>query len=328
MMGRWIGRVSSMPADTIADHDPAQAVATACEVVARALNQTPMRPEVMSFFDEPTNTASHVVRDPASRRCAIVDSVLDYDAASGRTATEAADKIIAFVRDEGLEVEWILETHVHADHLSAAPYIKERLGGALGIGENIRVVQDIFGKVFNAGTEFQRDGSQFDHLFADGERFSIGGLDAVALHTPGHTPACMTYVIGDAAFVGDTLFMPDYGTARADFPGGDARTLYRSARRVLSLPDPTRLLLCHDYKAPGRNGFQWETTVTAERAHNVHMHDGVNEDDFVRMRTARDAKLAMPNLILPSVQVNMRAGAFPPAEDDGRAYLKIPLNRL
>src|SRR5580704_8143143 len=328
MMGRWIGKVSAMPADTIADHDPAQAVATACEVVARALNQTPMRPEVMSFFDEPTNTASHVVRDPESRRCAIVDSVLDYDAASGRTATEAAGKIIAFVRDQGLEVEWILETHVHADHLSAAPYIKERLGGALGIGEDIRVVQDIFGKVFNAGTEFQRDGSQFDHLFIDGERFTIGGLDAVALHTPGHTPACMTYVIGDAAFVGDTLFMPDYGTARADFPGGDARMLYRSARRVLSLPDATRLFLCHDYKAPGRGEFQWETTVADERVHNVHMHDGVGEDEFVRMRSARDAQLGLPKLILPSVQVNMRAGQFPPAEGDGQAYLKMPLNKF
>jgi glyoxylase-like metal-dependent hydrolase (beta-lactamase superfamily II) len=317
-----------MSAIAIADHDPAQAVAKARDVVAQALGKMPKRPQVFSFFDEPTNTASHVVRDPASRRCAIVDSVLDYDAASGRTATEAAGKIIAFVRDQGLEVEWIIETHVHADHLSAAPYIKERLGGALGIGANIRVVQDIFGKVFNAGTEFQRDGSQFDHLFADGERFSIGGLDAVALHTPGHTPACMTYVIGDAAFVGDTLFMPDYGTARADFPGGDAHTLYRSARRVLSLPGSTRLFLCHDYKASGRSDFQWETTVAAERAHNVHVHDGVSEDEFVGMRGARDAQLGMPKLILPSVQVNMRAGEFPPAENNGQTYLKIPLNKF
>jgi glyoxylase-like metal-dependent hydrolase (beta-lactamase superfamily II) len=317
-----------MPPDAIAGHEPAKAVARAADVIAQAHRQALMRPEVISFFDEPTNTASHVVRDPASRRCAIVDSVLDYDAASGRTATQAADKIITFIRDQELEVEWIVETHVHADHLSAAPYIKGRLGGALGIGENIRVVQDIFGTVFNAGTEFQRDGSQFDHLFRDGEQFSIGALEAIALHTPGHTPACMTYVIGNAAFVGDTLFMPDYGTARADFPGGDARTLYRSARRVLSLPDSTRLFLCHDYKAPGRSGFQWETTVAAERRHNVHMHDGVSEDEFVRMRSARDAQLAMPKLILPSVQVNMRAGEFPPAEDDGRAYLKIPLNKF
>jgi len=226
------------------------------DVVTRALGEPAKRPEVTSFFDEPTNTVSHVVRGPASLRCGVIDSVLDYDAASGRTATESADKLIAFIRQNGLEVEWILETHVHADHLSAAPYIKKRLGGELGIGENIRVVRDVFGKVFNAGTEFQRNGSQFDHLFIDGERFAIGRLDAVALHTP----ACMTYLIGDAAFVGDTLFMPDYGTARADFPGGDARKLYRSARRVLSLPGATRLFLCHDYKAPGRSEFRWETT--------------------------------------------------------------------
>jgi len=304
------------------------AVRRACDVVALALGEATTRPEVTSFFDEPTNTVSHVVRGPASRRCGVIDSVLDYDAASGRTATESADEIIAFIREHGLEVEWILETHVHADHLSAAPYIKEKLRGALGIGENVSVVQDLFGKVFNAGTEFQRDGSQFDHLFTAGERFTIGELDAVALHTPGHTPDSVTYVIGDAAFVGDTLFMPDYGTARADFPGGDARALYRSARRVLSLPGATRLFLCHDYKPPGRSEFLWETTVAAERAHNVHIHDGVSEDEFVRMRTARDAKLGMPKLILPSVQVNMRAGEFPPAEDDGQTYLKIPLNQL
>ena len=298
------------------------------DVVTRALGEAAKRPEVTSFFDEPTNTASHIVADPASRRCGVVDSVLDYDAPTGRTATRSADQLIAFIRKHGLEVEWILETHVHADHLSAAPYVKQGLGGALGIGENVRVVQDTFGKVFDAGTEFQRDGSQFDHLFIDGERFTIGELDAVALHTPGHTPDCMTYVIGDAAFVGDTLFMPDYGTARADFPGGDARALYRSVRRVLSLPGATRLFLCHDYKAPGRDEFRWETTVAAERAHNVHIHDGVSEEEFVRMRTARDTKLGMPKLILPSVQVNMRAGEFPPAEDDGQIYLKIPLNQL
>ena len=292
-----------------------------CNVVTRALGQAAKRPEVTSFFDEPTNTASHVVRSPVSQRCAVIDSVLDYDAASGRTATRSADEFIAFIRQNGLEVEWILETHVHADHLSAAPYIKKRLGGELGIGENIRVVRDVFGsKVFNAGTEFQRNGSQFDHLFIDGERFAIGRLDAVALHTP----ACMTYLIGDAAFVGDTLFMPDYGTARADFPGGDARKLYRSARRVLSLPGATRLFLCHDraQRIPLGNN------VAAERAHNVHIHDGVSEDEFVRMRMARDAQLSMPKLILPSVQVNMRAGEFPPAEDDGQTYLNNSLNRL
>jgi glyoxylase-like metal-dependent hydrolase (beta-lactamase superfamily II) len=317
-----------MSADTDAGQVGSSTVRAADEVIEYALASADLRPHVTAFFDEPTNTASYVVRDPGSRSCAIVDSVLDFDAAAGRTATNAADAIVAFVRESGLTVEWILETHVHADHLSAAPYLKEKLGGALGIGENIRVVQEIFGKVFNAGTEFQRDGSQFDHLFTDGERFSIGELGAIALHTPGHTPACMTYVIGDAAFVGDTLFMPDFGTARADFPGGDAHKLYRSAKRVLSLPDATRLFLCHDYKAPGRAEWAWETTVAAQRQHNVHMHDGVSEDDFVAMRTARDAKLGMPKLILPSVQVNMRAGGLPPSEDDGQRYLKIPLNKL
>jgi glyoxylase-like metal-dependent hydrolase (beta-lactamase superfamily II) len=283
---------------------------------------------VAPFFDEATNTASYVVRDPRSKACAIVDSVLDFDAASGRTGTHFAERIVRYVREHELTVEWILETHVHADHLSAAPYLKERLGGKLAIGADIRIVQDIFGKVFNAGSDFQRDGSQFDHLFSDGEIFHIGRLSAIALHTPGHTPACMTYVIGDAAFVGDTLFMPDYGTARADFPGGDAGMLYRSVRRVLSLPDATRLFLCHDYKAPGRDEFRWETTVAAERESNVHMHDGVTEDEFVRMRTLRDARLSMPKLILPSVQVNMRAGEMPPAESDGQRYLKSPLNKL
>ena len=220
----------------------------------------------------------------------------------------------------------MLETHVHADHLSAAPYVKEQLGGQLGIGQGITVVQDVFGKIFNAGTEFERDGSQFDHLFADGERFALGNIDATALHTPGHTPACMTYLIGDAAFVGDTLFMPDYGTARCDFPGGDPRQLYRSIRRLFELPDDTRLFLCHDYKAPGRDEFRWETTVGAERRENVHVHEGVTEDEFVAMRTARDLTLGMPKLILPSVQVNMRAGRMPPPEDDGKRYLKIPLD--
>jgi glyoxylase-like metal-dependent hydrolase (beta-lactamase superfamily II) len=236
--------------------------------------------------------------------------------------------VIAFVREHGLRTEWVLETHVHADHLSAAPYIKELLGGRLAIGRGITVVQDVFGKIFNAGTEFQRDGSQFDHLFDDEECFSLGAIEARALHTPGHTPACMTYLIGDAAFVGDTLFMPDYGTARCDFPGGDARALYRSIRRLFTLPDSTRLFLCHDYKAPGRDEFRWETTVGVERRHNVHVHEGVTEDEFVVMRTARDQALGMPKLILPSVQVNMRAGQMPPPETDGRRYLKIPLDSL
>jgi glyoxylase-like metal-dependent hydrolase (beta-lactamase superfamily II) len=285
-------------------------------------------PEVTAFFDEATFTVSYVVKDPGSNACAIVDSVLDFDPASGRTSTSSADAIVAHVREHGLKVEGILETHVHADHLSAAPYLKERVGGKLGIGFNITVVQTVFGKIFNAGTEFERDGSQFDHLFQDGERFTIGGLQGMAMHTPGHTPACMTYVIGDAAFVGDTLFMPDFGTARADFPGGDARQLYRSIRKVLALPGETRLFLCHDYKAPGRDEYRWETTVAEERAKNVHVHDGVDEDAFVAMRTARDATLSMPRLILPSVQVNMRAGEMPPPESDGKRFLKLPVNVL
>ncbi|MEZ5936964.1 MAG: MBL fold metallo-hydrolase [Hyphomonadaceae bacterium] len=287
-----------------------------------------MNPEVKSFFDQATNTVSHVVIDPQGEACAIVDSVLDYDAAAGRTSTKGADAIIEFVKARNLKVEWILETHAHADHLSAAPYLKQKLGGRIAIGEHIREVQDIFGKVFNAGPDFAHDGSQFDHLFKDGDVFHIGGLEARTMHTPGHTPACMTYVIGDAAFVGDTLFMPDYGTARADFPGGDARTLFRSIGKVLSLPPETRIFLCHDYKAPGRDEFRWETTVAEQRAANVHVHDGVTEDEFVSMREARDATLGMPNLILPSVQVNMRAGDLPPAEDNGTRYLKIPVNAL
>jgi glyoxylase-like metal-dependent hydrolase (beta-lactamase superfamily II) len=285
-----------------------------------------MQPHVTSFFDEPTNTVSYIVRDPSSRAAAIIDSVLDFDAASGRTSTASADVLISHVKAEQLTVEWILETHVHADHLSAAPFLRDRLGGRLGIGAEIVTVQNTFGKIFNAGTEFQRDGSQFDRLFADGDTFRIGGLDAKCLHTPGHTPACMTYVIGDAAFVGDTLFMPDFGTARTDFPGGDARQLYRSIQKVLALPPETRLFLCHDYKAPGRTDYRWETTVAEERAHNVHVRDGISEDDFVKMRTERDAKLAMPKLILPSVQINMRAGQLPPAEDNGKRYLKVPLD--
>ncbi len=287
-----------------------------------------MNPTIQAFFHEPTYTVSYVVIDSATKRAAIVDSVLDYDPKSGRTSTNAADQVIDFVQREGLTVEWILETHAHADHLSAAPYLKEKLGGRIAIGEHIREVQQTFGKLFNAEPTFAADGSQFDHLFRDGERFTIGKLEAYAMHTPGHTPACITYVIGDAAFVGDTLFMPDYGTARADFPGGDAATLYRSIRKVLALPPQTRLFMCHDYKAPGRDEYRWETTVAEERAHNVHVHEGVSEAEFVRMRRERDATLAMPVLILPSVQVNMRAGNLPPAEDNGVRYLKIPLNAL
>lgn len=285
-------------------------------------------PIVQHFFDEPTNTFSYVVRDPASDACAIVDSVLDFDYAAGRTDVRSADEIIAYVRSEGLRVEWIVETHVHADHLSAAPYLHEKLGGKTGIGAQIVAVQEIFGKAFNAGTEFARDGSQFDRLFNDGDTFMIGELEGRVMHTPGHTPACLTYVFGDAAFVGDTLFMPDYGTARCDFPGGDARTLYRSIQKVLALPPETRIFLCHDYKAPGREEYQHMTTVAAEREANVHVHDGVTEDEFVRMRSERDATLDMPRLILPSVQVNMRAGQMPPAEDNGQVYLKVPVNRF
>lgn len=284
------------------------------------------QPIVQHFFDEPTNTFSYVVRDPDSQACAILDSVLDFDYAAGRTDVRSADAIIQYVRDNELTVEWVLETHVHADHLSAAPYLHEQLGGKTGIGARITDVQEIFGKAFNAGTEFARDGSQFDRLFKEGDTFSIGGLEGSVLHTPGHTPACLTYVIGDAAFVGDTLFMPDYGTARCDFPGGDARTLFRSIQKVLALPEQTRIFLCHDYKAPGREEFHCMTTVAEQREANVHVHQGVSEDEFVKMRTERDATLGMPRLILPSVQVNMRAGEMPPAEDNGQVYLKVPLN--
>jgi glyoxylase-like metal-dependent hydrolase (beta-lactamase superfamily II) len=287
-----------------------------------------MNPEIRTFFDQETFTASHVVIDPVSLSCAIIDSVLDFDPAAGRTSTRNADDIVNFVAARGLSVQWILETHAHADHLSAAPYLKERLGGRIGIGEHIRDVQVVFGKIFNENATFARDGSQFDHQFVDGEVFSIGKLEVRVMHTPGHTPACVTFVVGDAAFVGDTLFMPDYGTARADFPGGDAHVLFRSIRKVLSLPPETRLFLCHDYKAPGRDAFLWETTVAAERAGNIHVHDGLSEDEFVAMRTRRDAQLGMPRLILPSIQVNMRAGELPAAEDNGQRYLKIPLNML
>lgn len=287
-----------------------------------------LNPDVQAFFDEPTFTVTYLVRDPTSTTCAVIDSVLDFDPASGRTSTRSADALIQSVRAQGLTVQWILETHVHADHLSAAPYLKERLGGQIAIGAEITTVQGVFGKLFNAGSEFQRDGSQFDALLRDNQTFQVGALEALAMHTPGHTPACMTYVIGDAAFVGDTLFMPDFGTARCDFPGGDARTLYRSIKRVLSLPQQTRLFMCHDYKAPGRDTYRWETTVAEERANNIHIHDGVTEDEFFAMRTARDKTLDMPRLILPSVQINMRAGRLPPPEDNGVSYVKLPLNAL
>ena len=286
------------------------------------------RPQVEAFFDEDTFTVSYVVTDPATRKCAIVDSVLDYDPKAGRTSKTSADRIIEYVKNQGLEVEWLLETHVHADHLSAAPYLQEQLGGKLAIGDNIRTVQDTFGKVFNAGTEFARDGSQFDHLFTDGETYQVGEIEAKALHTPGHTPACMTHVIGDAGFVGDTIFMPDFGTARCDFPGGDARTLFRSIQKIMALPDDTRLFMCHDYLPDSRSDYAWETTVGEQRKNNIHVHEGVSEEDFVQMRTERDKKLQMPRLILPSVQVNMRAGHFPPAEDNGVSYLKIPVDAL
>lgn len=287
-----------------------------------------LRPEIASFFDPATFTVTHVVHDPATREAAIIDSVLDFDPASGRTATTSADAVIAHVMGHDLKVAWLLETHAHADHLSAAPYLQQKLGGQIAIGADIVQVQRVFGELFNAGSEFARDGSQFGHLFRDGDSFAIGALPVTVMHVPGHTPACIAYVMGDAVFVGDTMFMPDYGTARADFPGGDARTLFRSLRRILALPPETRLFLCHDYLPAGRTEYVWETTVAAERAGNVHAHDGITEDEFVAMREGRDAGLAMPRLILPSVQINMRAGHLPPPEDNGVTYLKLPLNAV
>jgi glyoxylase-like metal-dependent hydrolase (beta-lactamase superfamily II) len=285
------------------------------------------RPDVRGFFDAVTNTVTYVVADPVTSRAAIVDPVLDFDAASGRTRTHSADAVMAYVRDRGLDVDWILETHVHADHLSAAPYLKAALGGVIGIGEHVLEVQQTFRKIFNLEA-LAVDGRQFGKLFTDGEHFRIGDLEARVMHTPGHTPACVTYVVGDAAFVGDTLFMPDYGTARADFPGGDAGRLYDSIHAILALPDDTRLFLCHDYKAPGRDDYAWETTVAAQRSANVHVRDGIDRASFVAMREDRDSRLGMPQLILPSIQVNVRAGEFPPAEDNGVSYLKLPLNLL
>ena len=281
-------------------------------------------PEIRAFFDEPTNTVTYLVWDARTRQAAVIDPVLDYDPATGEADTRSVQAVLAEAEQLGLQVVWALETHAHADHLSGAPFIKARTGAAIGIGEHIRDVQRIFRPIFNA-TDLQTDGSDFDHLFADGERFAIGDLEAEVLHTPGHTPADVSYRIGDAVFVGDTLFMPDYGTARADFPGGDARQLYRSIRRLLSLPAETRLFMCHDYKAPGRDTYAWETTVEAQRTGNVHVREGVSEDDYVAMRTARDETLSAPKLLLPSIQVNIRAGRFPPAQANGVSYLMIPV---
>lgn len=285
-------------------------------------------PQVKGFFDEATNTISYVVWDTSTDTAAIIDSLLDFDQASGRTNTKSADRMIAFVRDAGLTVDWIIDTHVHADHLTAAPYIKSQLGGRTGIGEHIATVQKVFGKLFNEGQEFHTDGSQFDHLFKDGETYKVGTIEALAIHTPGHTPACMSHLIGDALFVGDTIFMPDFGTARCDFPGGDAGTLYDSIQKLFALPESTRVFLCHDYKAPGRDDYVWETTIGDEKRDNKHVHQGVSKADFVKMRNERDATLDMPKLILPSVQINMRAGEMPPAEPNGKRYMKIPINAL
>jgi glyoxylase-like metal-dependent hydrolase (beta-lactamase superfamily II) len=287
-----------------------------------------MNPDVTAFFDQSTNTLTYVVTSPGGTACAIIDSVLDYDQASGHTDTRSAQAVADHITERGLRVEWLLETHVHADHLSAAPWLQGKVGGKIGIGRNITVVQNTFGKIFNEGTAFQRDGSQFDLLFDDGDSFTIGALQARVMHTPGHTPACLTYVIGDAAFVGDTLFMPDFGTARCDFPGGSADQMWDSVQKILSLPDDTRIFVGHDYKAPGRDKYAWETTVGAQKALNVHVGAGKSRDDFVALRTARDKTLGMPRLIIPSLQVNMRAGNLPEPEDNGVRYLKVPLNSL
>ena len=285
-------------------------------------------PVVKSFFDEATFTATHIAHDPKTLKGAIIDSVLDFDPASGRSSKKSADAVISYVREKNLTIEWHLETHAHADHLSAAPYLQEVLGGKLAIGEQIKTVQQVFGKIFNFGSEFARDGSQFDQLFSDGDKFYLGDIPVICLHVPGHTPADLAYIIGDCAFIGDTLFMPDYGTARADFPGGDARQLFRSIRRLLALPEDTKIYLCHDYKAPQRNQFVWETTIGEQKRENVHVNDSVKEDDFVAMRTKRDATLDLPTLILPSVQINVRGAHFPPVEENGVSYLKLPLDLL
>lgn len=287
-----------------------------------------MGPDITSFFDEATNTISYIVCDPNGSACAIIDSVLDFDFASGRTDTRSADKLINFVKENKLDVQWLLESHVHADHLSAAPYIQMEVGGKIGIGSHITDVQETFGKIFNEGTEFQRDGSQFDKLFVEGDTFHIGQLRGDVLHTPGHTPACMTYVIGDAAFVGDTLFMPDFGTARCDFPGGSSENLFSSIQKILSLPDATRIFVGHDYKAPGREHYAWETTVGEQKKKNIHIKSGKSKEDFVKLRDERDAKLAMPKLIVPSLQINMRAGNMPEPDEQGDVFLKVPINKM
>ena len=283
-------------------------------------------PVVTSFFDEPTNTVTYIVADPKTKACAIVDSVLDYDASSGATTTESADELIAFIKEQDLKLEYILETHAHADHFSAAPYLQEQLGGIIGIGRHINDVQKVFGRLFNAGTDFKADGSEFGRLFDDGDCFEIGSLAARVIHVPGHTPACVAFHIGDSVFVGDTLFMPDFGSARCDFPGGDAGTLYDSVQKLYELPDETRMFLCHDYKAPGRDEYAWETTVGEQKRSNIHLNASVTRDEFIKMRTERDKTLALPKLIMPSIQVNMRAGRMPPPEDNGVSYIKIPLN--
>ncbi|MGB3796880.1 MAG: MBL fold metallo-hydrolase [Alteraurantiacibacter sp.] len=305
-----------------------QALAKASAQISDARRDTCKRPTIAGFFDEATNTITYVVHDPATKEAAIIDSVLDYAPNSGRTSNTSAGLVIEYVETNDLKVTWVIETHAHADHISAAPYLQEQLGGKLAIGEDIVRVQKVFGKLFNAGTDFERDGSQFDHLFTDGETFALGELEAIALHVPGHTPADMAFIIGDAAFVGDTIFMPDFGTARADFPGGDARQLYQSIRRLLALPDETRLFMCHDYKAPDRDEYAWESTVGQQRSENVHVKDSVTQEEFVEMRTTRDATLDMPTLIMPSVQVNIRGGRLPEPEDNGVSYIKIPVNAV
>ena len=305
-----------------------QALEAAASGIEQALVGEAGRPVIKPFFDEASNTCSYVIHDPEKLEAAIIDSVLDFDLSSGRTDTHSADAIISYAKQNDLKVAWLLETHAHADHLSAAPYLQQKLGGKIAIGEHIVEIQKVFGEVFNAGAEFLRDGSDFDQLFSDGDQFELGSLTVTVLHVPGHTPACIAFAVGDCLFVGDTMFMPDYGTARADFPGGDARQLFRSLQRIFALPPQTRLFMCHDYLPKGRSEYVWETTVAEQRKSNIHAHEGISEDEFVAMREARDATLGMPMLIMPSVQVNMRAGHLPEPEDNGVTYLKLPVNKL